>query len=168
MLHSLRGGVALLIAVIVAAPLSAQNRHGTTDDAPSAPSASIDSLQNALNAFLNAAQSVQLHNWRSGDAGKGKWDMVRRLSGAVTVRRCYTRLGAPTVLTNSGIAVGDIAKAYEIDWALIGAVSSNGSRVKFTAAHMTPDEYGELTLATPEEAQTVRDTFTLLRDRCRA
>ncbi len=163
MLHPLRA--ALLSAAIVAVPLHAQNTHGTTGTSSTQKDA--DSLQNALDAFLDSASSVQIHNWREGTAGKGKWDMVRRLSSAETVRHCYTRLNAPVVISSSGVAVADIAKAYDIDWALIGSVASNGSRVKFTAAHMTSDEYGEITFATPEEAETVRDSFTLLRDKCK-
>lgn len=153
---------ALPLAAIVAAPLYAQTSHGTVTTG-----SSVDSLQTALNAFLNATSSTPIHNWREGSAGKGKWDMIRRLSSAETVRRCYTRLNAPTVISNSGIAASDIARQYDIDWALIGTVTSNGSRVKFTAAHMTSDEYGEITFATPDEAETVRDTFVALRDKCK-
>lgn len=166
MLHPLRGAVALLIAVAIATPIEAQNTHGGAGTAPA--DTSVDSLQTALEAFLDSAKTAVIHNWREGTAGKGKWDMVRRLSSAARVRRCYTRLNTPVLVSNSGLSAGDIAKTYDIDWALIGTVASNGPRVKFTAAHMTSDEYGELTFGDPGEAQTVRDTFERLRDKCKA
>lgn len=166
LLHPLRGAAALLIAVAIATPVEAQNTHGGTGTAPA--NSSVDSLQTALEGLLDVDKTAVIHNWRVGTAGKGKWDMVRRLSSAQRVRRCYTRLNTPDLVSNSGIAAGDIAKAYDIDWSLIGTVVSNGPRVKFTAAHMTSDEYGELTFGDPGEAQMVRDAFEQIRDKCKA
>ncbi|WP_188054898.1 hypothetical protein [Sphingosinithalassobacter sp. CS137] len=124
----------------------------------------VEQLQGSMEVFFAGGSGVTIRNSLGKAGSAGHWHMVRRVTGATSTERCFTRLETPTVVeqTNSR-PVG----YYGINWAQVRDVRWSGDRhVHLQADHMASGESSVLSFASRDDAEMLHAVFLYLAEEC--
>lgn len=105
-----------------------------------------------------------IHNRYRESGQDGHWSMVRRLTGASAVRRCYTRMGAAKIVSQVNANPVDY---YNIDWRDLVDVRRVGRTVFWRQSHMAALEVGWMELPDVDAASTIAQAMQYLSQQCK-
>ncbi|MFZ5747790.1 MAG: hypothetical protein ACOY45_09045 [Pseudomonadota bacterium] len=128
------------------------------------PAVTVEDLQGAMEGYFGRGYNITIRNWREPGGDTKGWSMLRKVTAATTIRRCFTRLETPTILEKRN---SDPVAYYGIDFAAVRNVQWDGDRtLMIVADHMKPGEHGALILDTAENAEMVEAVFLFMMEEC--